>query len=114
MLYKLVMITDLDGKEKTETEAVNRLGRILDLNIIDIHVGERCFMTCVDPGYMKSIITSNVQNVVQADDGLIITTEHSIYLLVDVEIVYQYEEAEYWARVEMAEKFDMNGDPICC
>ena len=54
------------------------------------------------------------KKVVQSDDGLIITTEHSIYLLVDLEIVDQYEEAEYWAQVEMAEKFDMNGDPICC
>lgn len=112
MLYKLVKITDLDGKDKTDEEVVNRIGRILYLDISDIKLDRRLFMECTNPGYTKSILTSFVKNVTQADDGLIITTEHSIYFLVEKEIADWYEEQEYQMNVEMASHFDMNGDPI--
>ncbi len=112
MLYKLVKITDLDGKDKTDDEVVARIGRIIDLDIKDIKIDNRLYMTCTDPGWYKSIITSFVKGVAQADDGLIITTEHSIYFLVEKEIADWYEEQEYQMNVEMASHFDMNGDPI--
>lgn len=38
-------------------------------------------MSCVNPGWMKSVITSKVKDVVCADDGYIITTDNSVYLV---------------------------------
>ena len=49
MLYKLVKITDLDGKDKTDEEVVNRIGRILYLDIGDIKLDRRLFMECTNP-----------------------------------------------------------------
>lgn len=48
MLYKLVKITDLDGKDKTDEEVVNRIGRILYLDIGDIKLDRRLFMECTN------------------------------------------------------------------
>lgn len=92
MLYKLVKITDLDGKDKTDYDAVARIGRIIDLDIKDIKIDNRLLMTCTDPGWHKSIITSLVKGITQADDGLIITTEYSIYFLVEKDIADKHEE----------------------
>ncbi len=82
MEYKIVKITDLTGKDKTDERARNRLGRIMELNKNDIKIGKKLMMSCVNPGWMKSVITSKVKDVVCADDGLIITTENSVYFLV--------------------------------
>ena len=112
MLYKLVKITDLQGVDKTDAEIVNRLGRILDIDADKIELNKKLYMECVEPSVLKSIITSFVKNVTQADDGLIITIEHSIYFLVEKEIADWYEEQEYQMNIEMASHFDMNGDPI--
>lgn len=112
MLYKIVKITDLSGKNKTDDDAVARIGRIINLDVKDININNRLFMTCVDPGWFKSIVTSFVKGVIQADDGLIITTEHSIYFLIEKEIADRCEEYEYQMNVEMASHFDMDGDPI--
>lgn len=112
MLYRIVMITDLKGNKKEDKEAVDRIGRIIKLDKDTIVLNKRLFMTCVDPGFSKSIITSHVIRVDNADDGLIITTENSMYFLVEKEIAERYDEMEYQAQVEMAQHFDMNGDNI--
>jgi hypothetical protein len=112
MLYKLVKITDLDGKDKTDAKAVNRLGRIFDIDADKIEINKRLHMECVEPSVLKSLLTSWIKNVTRADDGLIITTENSIYFLVEKEIADWYEEQEYQRNVKMASHFDMNGDPI--
>lgn len=112
MLYKLVKITDLQGVDKNDAGAVNRLGRILDVDADKIELDKKLYMECVKPSVLKSIITSWVKNVTRADDGLIITTENSIYFLVEKEIAEWYEEQEYQMNIEMASHFDMNGDPI--
>lgn len=112
MLYKLVKITDLQGKDKAKEEVINRIGRVLDVDADKIEIDKRLFMECTEPGYHKSIITSWVKNVTRADDGLIITTENSIYFLVGKEIYDRYDELEYQMNVEMAQHFDINGDPI--
>ena len=112
MLYKLVKITDLDGKDKTDAKAVNRLGRIFDIDADKIELNKRLYIECVEPSLVKSIITSWVKHVTRADDGLIITTENSMYCLVEKEIADWYEEQEYQMNIEVASHFDMNGDPI--
>lgn len=111
MLYKLVMITDLNGHEKTDDASVNRVGRIFDIELKDISINERLFMTCVQPNYMKSVITSYVKEATRANDGIIVTTENSMYFLVEKDIAEKYEQMAYQAQVEMSQNFDMNGDP---
>lgn len=54
------MITDLKGNKKEDKEAVDRIGRIIKLDKDTIVLNKRLFMTCVDPGFSKSIITSHV------------------------------------------------------
>ena len=112
MLYKLVKITDLQGVDKTDAIVVNRLGRIFDIDADKIELNKRLYIECVEPSLVKSIITSCVKHVTRADDGLIITTEHSMYFLVEKEIADWYEEQEYQMNIEVASHFDMNGDPI--
>ena len=109
MLYKIVKIMDLHWKDKTDDDVINRIGRVIDLNGKEIIIGNPLLMSCVEPGLHKSIITSNVKDVTQADDGLILTTEHSIYFLVEKEIADWYEEQ---MNVEMASHFDMDGNQI--
>ncbi len=81
MLYRLVKITDLNGVDKTQEDAVNRIGRILDIDADKIEIDKRLYMECVEPSVLKSIITSWVKHVTRTDDGLIITTENSMYFM---------------------------------
>lgn len=91
MLYKLVAVTDLLGENKTDDESVNRIGRIFEVNGGKIEYDKSLFMSCVYPGFLKSVITSHVKGLTRANDGLIITTENSIYFLVEKEIADRYE-----------------------
>ena len=91
MLYKIVLITDLDGNPKTDESAQGRIGRVIDLDKDEIEYDRVLFMKCAYPGFHKSLLTSFVKNVTEANDGLIITTENSIYFLVDIDIAEQYE-----------------------
>ena len=83
MLYRLMKVTDLNGKDKTDEKSAARVGRIIDLDVADVKVGRFCFMECVVPGWDKSVITSNVQECIEAEDGMIIKTENSYYYLVE-------------------------------
>ena len=83
MLYRLMKVTDLNGKDKTDEKSAARVGRIVDFDIKDVKVGKYCFMECIVPGWDKSIITSNVQECIEAEDGMIIKTENSYYYLVE-------------------------------
>jgi len=112
MQYKLVKITDLNGNDKTDNGSLGRIGRIFGMTKEEVVIGKQLFMTCDYPGYEKSVVTSIVTDLIVADDGLIIKTEHSYYYLVEKEIADWYEEQEYQMNVEMASHFDMNGDPI--
>lgn len=85
MQYNIVKITDLKGNDKTDLKATGRLGRIVELDADDIKIGKSCFLECVIPGVHKSLITSNVLECIEAEDGLIIKTENSYYYLVDVD-----------------------------
>ena len=83
--YSLVLITDLDGREKMDTDYKNRIGRVFCIDTTDITINEQYMMECIIPGFYKSVITSNVKDVVRADDGIIIITENSKYYLVEGE-----------------------------
>lgn len=85
MIYKLVEITDLNGVDKTSEDCVNRIGRNLKLNADNIALNRRLMMVCID-GFEKSILTSYVKKVEKKDDTLTITTENSIYYLVDKDV----------------------------
>ena len=91
MLYKIVKITDLDGKDKCDLESANRIGRVVDIEVDNIIIGHSLFMECIEPNFLKSIITSYVKNVMQAEDGLVITTTNSIYLLVEKTIYDKFQ-----------------------
>lgn len=83
--YSLVLITDLDGREKRDINYKNRIGRVFCIDTTDITINEQYMMECIIPGFYKSVITSNVKDVVRADDGIIIITENSKYYLVEGE-----------------------------
>lgn len=112
MLYKIIKITDLDGKDKTTEDYINRVGRIIYLDKDFILEGFSIVMISPEPRLHKSILTSHVTKVINAEDGIIIYTENSIYFLVEKEIADWYEEQEYQMNVEMASHFDENGNPI--
>ena len=84
MLYRLVKITDLHFKDKTNDDALNRIDRVFDIQKENIECGKSFFMNCVSPGFDKSVITSWVMEVINADDG-IIKMENSYYYLVENE-----------------------------
>lgn len=83
MLYKIYMITDSDGNVKTDEASLRRTGRIVDINKKDIEFGKPLYMQHVDPKSNKVTITSYVTNVVEANDGMIVWTENSMYFLIE-------------------------------
>ena len=85
------MVTDHKGVKKENISDVYRIGRVFSIEKNKIDIDKKLFMQCVEPGYCKSVITSHVKDVCIADDGLIITTENSIYFLVEKEIAERYE-----------------------
>lgn len=84
-IYKLVKITDLNGKDRVDGGSLSRIGRIVDFDEKDVVIGRYCFLECVVPGWDKSIITSDVQECIKAEDGYILKTLNSYYYLVDYE-----------------------------
>lgn len=82
MLYKIIKITDLNVKDKTTEDYINRVGRIT--------------------------------KVINAEDGVIIYTENSIYLLVEKDIAECYGklEQELSKMVIKNLDFDEDGNPI--
>lgn len=94
MLYKLVKITDLNGKDKEDADAKGRIGRVFNFNkggLKNIAKEKRLYMECYEPGFYKSVITSLVKDVIIADDGFIVKTENSMYFLIEKEIAEQHE-----------------------
>lgn len=92
MYYKIVAIKDLNGEDKKEQEAVNRIGRVISVNPYDIELNCSVFLECVYPSYFKSIITSHVTNieptVVYPNCNIkkfIMTTENSKYYFEETE-----------------------------
>ena len=83
MFYKIVRITDLRGKDKTDEKAQGRIGRVMDINPENINIDRSLYMVCVKPNVLKSLITSYVKKVKTTDKELIITTENSIYHLIE-------------------------------
>ena len=81
-IYKVVKITDLNGKDRVDGGS---LSRIVDFDEKDVVIGRYCFLECVVPGWNKSIITSDVQECIKAEDGYILKTLNSYYYLVDYE-----------------------------
>ena len=91
MYYKITAIKDLNGEDKKEQDAVNRIGRIISVNPFDINLNCSLFLECVYPSYFKSIITSQVTDVVLSTDSngdvndFFITTENSKYYFEETE-----------------------------
>jgi len=94
MLYKIIKITDLNGKDKTTEDYINRVGRIVYLDKDFILEGFSIVMISPEPRKTKSILTSHVTKVINAEDGIIIYTENSIYFLVEKDIAERYEKLE--------------------
>ena len=81
MLYELVKITDLDDNNKEDEDSINRIGRIFDIDTDNIVIGKSLYMTCVKPNWLKSVITSHVNNYIVESDGIVIVTDNSKYYL---------------------------------
>lgn len=77
MRYKIVKVTDHNGDMTPEMKA--RVGRVMNIEPEDIVIGVSNFFECIDPGYMKSIITSSVRSVDCDDKTLTIKTKNTIY-----------------------------------
>ena len=84
MQYEIYSITDHEGNLKEEPEAVSRMKRIVELDLNDIIIGKPLFMSCVKPGFLKSLITSPVQYLSDQSDMLMIETLNSRYFLREV------------------------------
>lgn len=91
MLYKLVKVTDLQYKDKTDKESSDRIGRLYDIDFEKLRIGKSAFLECKIPDYLKSTITSHIEAITKADDGYILTTENSIYFFVDNNLTEQFE-----------------------
>ena len=85
--YTLVLITDLYGNMKTRTEDTARIGRVFSIDDSGIIINSSYLMKCIKPGFLKSVVTSRVKDVIKAEDGIIIITENSKYYLVYEEMV---------------------------
>lgn len=83
MLYKIIMITDNEGNVKTDEGSVRRTNRIVDIDKNKIEFGKPLIMTWNEPQSRKVTITSDVENVVNASDGIIVWTKNSMYFLVE-------------------------------
>ena len=83
MFYRIDRITDLKGKDKTDEKALGRIGRVMDINPSYINIDRSLYMVCVKPNVLKSLITSYVKKVKTTDKEIIITTENSIYHLIE-------------------------------
>ena len=80
-LYKITKITDIDGKEKSDYDSKNRMGRIYLIDPELVQTNTSAFIECIHPSWFKSVITSHVKSIlIYTDFALfVITTENSIY-----------------------------------
>jgi len=81
MFYKIIRITDLDSKDKTDEKSIGRIGRIMHIDPVNVEYGKPLYMDCIYPGLHKSMITSHVQSILMFEDGMVLTTDNSIYHL---------------------------------
>lgn len=81
MSYKIFKITDLDFKDKTDVESLSRLERTYDIYNPTLFVGWRLLLICISGE--KSVLTSTVREITEADDGYIVKTENSYYFIVE-------------------------------
>lgn len=82
--FEIVKIMDRNGKYKEDPN--NRKGRVMELFPESIIIGKPLFLECVNPGFMKSMITSPVKKWEYTGDGIKITTHNSIYVLKEVQV----------------------------
>lgn len=82
MLYKIILIQDLNGNDKRDEKAIGRIGRVISIDPTNIVINKSLFMRCVKPGFYKSLITSPVSKVDIKDGGLVITTRNSRYVMI--------------------------------
>lgn len=82
-MYKIIRIRTHSGENKPDP--TSRIGRIMDIDPNTIIIGRSCYMDCIDPGMMKSLITSPVVMWEYADFGLRIKTMNSIYELEQID-----------------------------
>lgn len=86
--FKVIDVLDLDKNKKTDADSLDRVGRIVKLSEDEIKIGERLFVECIQPGFMKSFFTSPVvayspigfNNVVENKETLVVWTRNSGYL----------------------------------
>lgn len=80
-LYKITKITDIDGKEKSDYDSKNRMGRIYLIDPELVQTDTSAFIECIHPSWFKSVITSHVKSILIYPDFalFVITTENSIY-----------------------------------
>lgn len=82
-MYKIIRISTHSGENKPDP--TSRIGRIMDIDPNTIIIGRSFYMDCVDPGMMKSLITSPVVMWEYTDFGLRIKTMNSIYELEQID-----------------------------
>ena len=82
-MYKIIRIRTHSGKNKSDP--TNRIGRIMNIDPNTIIPGRCFYMDCIDPGMMKSLITSPVVMWEYTDFGLRIKTMNSIYELEQID-----------------------------
>ena len=80
MNYKIISITDWYDKPKEDKDALNRIGRIVTFEQ-PVTIGRSLFLRCISPGFLKSIMTSQVKDIVSKENVVIITTMNSKYYL---------------------------------
>lgn len=82
LLYKITKITDIDGKEKSDYDSKNRMGRIYLIDPELVRTDTSAFIECIYPSWFKSVITSHVKSMILIHPDFtlfVITTENSIY-----------------------------------
>lgn len=82
-MYKIISIKTHNGEDKSDP--TKRIGRIMDIDPKTIVPGRCFYMDCVNPGMMKSLITSPVVMWEYTDFGLRIKTMNSIYELEQID-----------------------------
>lgn len=92
MLYKIVKVTDLDFRERMDSDSLDRMKRAFIIQESTLAVGSCLLLLCVEPEGGKSVRTSLIEEITKADDGYIIKTLNSCYFIVEKDAV---ERSEY-------------------
>ena len=78
-MYKIIRITDNNDVDKTDEDALGRIGRVIDENQSLISPGCSGFLYCIIPGFHKSLRTTMIKRVKRDKDSMMVKTENSIY-----------------------------------